>query len=151
MMVTTSLASSVAGEQCPTGFYMCSAYYAGGCCRIGRNCDSTSCPSGDSTTIVATSGATIVASAFSTTTVGSGTAAAAQGTQGSCANGWFSCGADTGGGCCPSGYVCGSSCSATQSGVQAQPKQAPSEGSVVKWAGGFLVVGLASAIGMIWL
>lgn len=151
---TTTPAPSSTSDQCPTGFYLCSAYYpANGCCRVGRNCDSTSCPSSDSTAIISTDGATIVAptviSAFSTTTVGG-----AQGTQGSCANGWYSCGADVGGGCCQSGFVCGTSaCSATasQSGEQSTPKEAPSEGSVVRWVGGFVVVGLVSAVGMVWL
>ena len=30
-----------------------------------------------------------------------------------CAAGWFSCAAGQGGGCCPSGYACGTSCTAT--------------------------------------
>lgn len=147
---TTSPMTSAPGGQCPTNFYQCSAYYqAGGCCRVGRNCDTTSCPPGDSTSVVASDGATIVVSSFSTTTVGS---AGAQGTQGSCANGWFSCAADQDGGCCPSGYVCGSNtCSATQSGAQATAKKQPSEANVVRWVGGFAGLGLVSAIGMIWL
>ena len=32
---------------------------------------------------------------------------------GGCALGWFGCGMGGGGGCCPSGYVCGESCTAT--------------------------------------
>jgi len=143
---TTTQAPAATGDQCPTNFYMCSAYYmAGGCCRVGRNCGTTSCPPSDSTSIV-TDGATVVVPTFSTTTVGSA------GTQGSCANGWFSCGADQNGGCCPSGYVCGSNtCSATQSGAQSTPKEAPSEGNVVKWVGSFVAMGLVSAVGMVWL
>ena len=30
-----------------------------------------------------------------------------------CAQGWFNCGSGGGGGCCPSGYSCGTSCTAT--------------------------------------
>lgn len=33
--------------------------------------------------------------------------------EGECARGWFDCGEDGGGGCCPSGYACGESCTAT--------------------------------------
>ena len=35
-----------------------------------------------------------------------------------CAGGWFSCGSSGGGGCCPSGYSCGTSCTATAVVVQ---------------------------------
>lgn len=42
----------------------------------------------------------------------SGTGDAALGANG-CAVGWFSCANGEGGGCCPSGYACGTSCSAT--------------------------------------
>ena len=35
-----------------------------------------------------------------------------------CAAGWFSCGSSGGGGCCPSGYSCGASCTATAVVVQ---------------------------------
>ncbi|PBP21975.1 hypothetical protein BUE80_DR007280, partial [Diplocarpon rosae] len=44
---------------CPTGFYACEAYYEGGCCRTGRDCQKTSCPPTSSTTII-NSGVTIV-------------------------------------------------------------------------------------------
>ncbi|KAK0771446.1 hypothetical protein LTR91_008093 [Friedmanniomyces endolithicus] len=138
---------------CPTGFYQCSAYYMGGCCRVGRNCDTTSCPSTDSTAVVS-SGATVVVPYTSTTVVGSsGTvAAAAAETQGSCANGWFTCAASASGGCCPSGHVCGAvSCTATVSGQSDTGKVAPSGAGVVGCAWGFLVLAVGSGIGMVWL
>jgi hypothetical protein len=101
---STSLSYPVTG--CPTGFYACSAYYQGGCCQIGRNCDSTSCPALASTTLVSGSSLTIVAP------TGSGITAPSSLLTGSCATGWMTCAPDVGGGCCPSGYVCGSvSCS----------------------------------------
>lgn len=58
----------------------------------------TSCPSSESSTMLDSGGVTVVAVTAS---------------AGSCATGWYSCGADVGGGCCPSGYACGSSCTAT--------------------------------------
>lgn len=39
--------------------------------------------------------------------------------SGSCAQGWLTCAADNGGGCCPSGYRCGQSCTATATGAGA--------------------------------
>ncbi|KAK0263280.1 hypothetical protein B0A54_00642 [Friedmanniomyces endolithicus] len=139
---------------CPTGFYQCSAYYMGGCCRVGRNCDTTSCPSTDSTAVVS-SGATVVVPYTSTTVVGSsstGTVAAVAETQGSCANGWFTCAASASGGCCPSGHVCGAvSCTATISGQADTGKVAPSGAGVVGCAWGFLVLAVGSGIGMVWL
>ena len=125
----------------------------GGCCRVGRNCDTTSCPSTDSTAVVS-SGATVVVPYTSTTVVGSsGTvAAAAAETQGSCANGWFTCAASASGGCCPSGHVCGAvSCTATVSGQSDTGKVAPSGAGVVGCAWGFLVLAVGSGIGMVWL
>lgn len=47
----------------------------------------------------------------------SGTGDAALG-EGGCAQGWFSCESGQGGGCCPSGYACGTSCTATAVVVQ---------------------------------
>lgn len=58
----------------------------------------TSCPSSESSTMLDSGGVTVVAVTAS---------------AGSCATGWYSCGAGAGGGCCPSGYACGSSCTAT--------------------------------------
>jgi hypothetical protein len=97
---------------CPTGFYACSAYYLGGCCQTGRNCDTTSCPPASvSTTLVSGSTLTIVAPS------GSGITAPASVLTGSCAQGWATCSADLGGGCCPSGYQCGEvSCAAVATG-----------------------------------
>lgn len=52
-----------------------------------------------------------------TTTIGTvTTSGSGSGGGGSCAQGWYSCPANNGGGCCPSGYVCGASCTASVSG-----------------------------------
>lgn len=135
--VTPDSVSSTSNSNCPTGFYMCSARYLGGCCRVGRNCETTSCPSVDSTTVVS-SGRTIVNTA--------------RPGESHCANGWFSCGADESGGCCPSGYLCGTaSCTATISGQRNTGKMEPSSASVVRWAWGLLVVGVLSGVGMVLL
>lgn len=94
---------------CPTGFYACSAFYQGGCCRFGRDCAPTSCPSDAATTLIDDNSVTIIAppsrglSANSILT-------------GACATGWSTCAASDGGGCCPIGYVCGNSCTATATG-----------------------------------
>ncbi|KAL1964266.1 hypothetical protein VTN77DRAFT_7086 [Rasamsonia byssochlamydoides] len=88
-----------AASVCPTGFYACSAVYQGGCCRIGRDCDTTSCPVTSSTTVLNSDGVTVVVPVPTASTA----------TGGSCASGWFSCAATVGGGCCPSGFACGSS------------------------------------------
>lgn len=48
------------GGVCPTGYYMCSAYYMpGACCQVGRDCSSTSCPIASSRTVIS-NGQTIV-------------------------------------------------------------------------------------------
>ncbi|KAE8153489.1 hypothetical protein BDV25DRAFT_149245 [Aspergillus avenaceus] len=96
--LTTATTSQTTGAFCPIGFYACSAVYHGGCCRTGRDCDTTSCPQTPSTTIT-TNDRTIVVPA-PTPTIGR------------CASGWFSCADTVGGGCCPTGYACGSSCTA---------------------------------------
>ncbi|KAF1353970.1 hypothetical protein BDV97DRAFT_396768 [Delphinella strobiligena] len=152
----SSLTSTVTYTGCPTGFFMCSAYYLGGCCRVGRNCDTTSCPPSASTSVIVTSGLTIVAggSATAATTTapsasGSGSVSTTE-SQGNCASGWFACGAAQGGGCCPSGFACGTSCTA--------PASASGQADVGKenyayrcrglgW--GVLVLGLVSGIGMV--
>lgn len=144
--VSAATAASSSDDACPTGFYMCSAYYMGGCCRVNRNCDTTSCPSTDSTAIVS-SGATVDVPYTSTNTVGDASATS----QGSCANGWFSCAANAGGGCCPSGHICGASCTATASGESNTAKEAPSSASVTHWAWSFCVLALTAGIGMVWL
>lgn len=48
---------------------------------------------------------------------------------GSCAQGWSTCPPDIGGGCCPTGYACGSVCTATATGGQGSTvgKIAPNE------------------------
>ncbi|GAD96654.1 GPI anchored protein [Paecilomyces variotii No. 5] len=129
---TTSTTSTPSGSVCPTGFYACSAVYHGGCCRTGRNCDTTSCPISSSSTFTS-DGRTIVVPAGTTT----GSAASGSNTGAArCASGWFSCADTAGGGCCPTGFACGTSCmatagsSATGSVPKAQPEQpAPNGGA----------------------
>lgn len=118
------------GSSCPTGFYACSAVYQGGCCRTGRDCDTTSCPVVSSTTIVS-DGRTIVAPAPTMT-----------GGARRCAQGWFSCADTVGGGCCPTGFACGSSCSATGGSETTLAKTPPdSAGSRVSWKKGKMFLG----------
>ncbi|KAL9601327.1 MAG: hypothetical protein Q9219_002622 [cf. Caloplaca sp. 3 TL-2023] len=96
-VVTTSFLASSA-PSCPTGFYQCSAYYHGGCCRVGRDCGLTDCPATASTTVAQGNGVTVVAP--------TGVGDHVQG--GGCAAGWQTCGAEVGGGCCPpGGFECG--------------------------------------------
>lgn len=99
---TTSHASTSRVDVCPTGFYACSAVYHGGCCQTGRDCDTTSCPTTSSTTLT-TNGKTIIVPVTTGTSHNTG----------KCAKGWFSCADTAGGGCCPSGFACGTSCTAT--------------------------------------
>jgi hypothetical protein len=134
--------ATVVYSGCPTGFYMCSAYYLGGCCRVGRNCDTTSCPTSESTAVVSNSRLTVIAP--------SGARSGA--VTGNCANGWSSCAANLGGGCCPSGYECGTSCTATASGQSNVGKGAPSEAAKAGRCGWiFLILGIVSGIGMVFL
>jgi progranulin len=128
-VITSSPATSGTVSVCPTGFYMCSAVYRGGCCQVGRNCDSTSCPPTANTNVVISNGITIAAPSG---------AAAAAGTGLHCPTGWYSCGADVGGNCCPNGYNCGTAtCQASASGGGSVGKQAPnsmaSRGQVICW------------------
>jgi hypothetical protein len=109
---TTTTHSSIPNAGCPTGYYACSAYYPGGCCQIGRDCSQTSCPTSASTTLVNSNGLTIIAPS------GSGITRNPAGLTGTCASGWSTCAATYGGGCCPNGYGCGTSCTATASGGQ---------------------------------
>lgn len=106
---------------CPTGFYACEAYNAGGCCRTGRDCATTDCPAVTDTTIVS-SGVTIV--------VPVGPAATLSTPSGNCASGWSSCAASLGGNCCLSGWQCGTaSCtSISPSSTEVGQKNAPSMG-----------------------
>ncbi|KIW31328.1 uncharacterized protein PV07_02985 [Cladophialophora immunda] len=108
---THSTSPSYPVTGCPTGFYACSAYYPGGCCQIGRDCDSTSCPALPSTTLVSGSTLTIVAP------TGSGITAPGTQVTGDCAHGWSTCAPSVGGGCCPSGYVCGATSCSVPAGV----------------------------------
>ncbi|GAB7365264.1 hypothetical protein MBLNU230_g6346t1 [Neophaeotheca triangularis] len=127
---------------CPGGYYQCSAVYLGDCCRVGRDCDTTSCPPSAATTVI-TSSATIAVPA--TTTAGEN--------QGGCASEWFLCPEEEGGGCCPRGYACGEdSCSATDAEVEDVGKEAPSQAGlrvVVGWVWGFWVLGVATGVGMV--
>lgn len=110
--LTTATASegSDSGLICPAGFYACLAVYHGGCCRTGRNCDTTSCPQISSTTVESNAHGTIVAPVDASSTDGGSS-------SDQCAGGWFGCDADMGGGCCPTGFACGSqSCTATATG-----------------------------------
>ncbi|KAL4780995.1 hypothetical protein BJX76DRAFT_26007 [Aspergillus varians] len=118
---STTTTGSESETACPTGFYACSAVYHGGCCQTGRNCDTTSCPAISSTTIV-TEGRTIVIGEPTT----SAESSEGSGSTG-CASGWFSCADTDGGGCCPTGYACGSSCTAvpTESTTGTVAKEAP--------------------------
>lgn len=138
---TTTTTTTATDTTCPTGFYACEAYYAGGCCRTGRNCDTTSCPAISSTTIIS-SGVTVV--------VPVGSAAMVTSPTGSCATGWFSCASSVGGSCCPSGYSCGlTSCllveaTATVVTQKESPNQGPRSlymsGSAVAFVGVLMVL-----------
>lgn len=114
----STLTSETRGDDiCPTGFYACSAVYHGGCCRTGRDCDTTSCPTILSTTLIS-DGVTILAPVATPTDGPVGN---------SCAKGWFHCADTVGGGCCPTGFACGSSCTATDiSGTTVDKEQATS-------------------------
>ncbi|KAJ5494590.1 hypothetical protein N7463_010677 [Penicillium fimorum] len=104
----STVTSATRGEDvCPTGFYACSAVYHGGCCRTGRDCDTTSCPITASTTITS-NGVTIVAPVATTTE---------HSDENRCAQGWFYCADTVGGGCCPMGFACGASCTARDTAV----------------------------------
>ncbi|KAL4905808.1 hypothetical protein BDW74DRAFT_12949 [Aspergillus multicolor] len=126
----TSLSTTTSSEtitSCPTGFYACAAVYQGGCCQTGRDCDTTSCPAA-STTTIETEGKTIVivepTTSAANSSEGSGT--------GTCATGWFRCADTVGGGCCPTGYACGASCTAvpTASTTGTVAKEAPTAESI---------------------
>ena len=129
---TITTASSITQDTCPTGFYACSAHYQGGCCRTGRNCDTTSCPATSSTTIIS-SGITVAVPVGSAATITSAT--------GACATGWTSCAASLGGDCCPSGWACGTvscesvSVEATATITKVLQKEAPGKGGRVRVGG----------------
>ena len=118
---TMTQLSSLPQIGCPTGFYACSAFYLGGCCQIGQDCHSSSCPALASTSLIVTNGITIVAPRTS------GVSQDSQTSMSRCPYGWFSCLATDGGGCCPSGFACGVSCtsSVSASGTNVVAKEAP--------------------------
>ncbi|KAK2737773.1 Bud site selection protein 6 [Myotisia sp. PD_48] len=98
-------------DVCPTGFYACRAVYNGGCCRTGRDCESTSCPSISLTTLTS-NGVTIVVPADTTSNQNPTQA------PGRCADGWSMCASTFGGGCCPDGFSCGEiSCTSSATGI----------------------------------
>ncbi|KAF7925182.1 hypothetical protein BELL_1167g00020 [Botrytis elliptica] len=137
---TTTASSTITQDTCPTGFYACSAHYQGGCCRTGRNCDTTSCPATSSTTIVS-SGITVA--------VPVGSAASITSATGACATGWTSCAASLGGDCCPSGWACGTascesvSVQATATTTEVLQKEVPGKcGRVRGTRGGVLGLGV---------
>ncbi|TGO88529.1 hypothetical protein BPOR_0157g00110 [Botrytis porri] len=139
---TTTTSSTIAQDTCPTGFYACSAHYQGGCCRTGRNCDTTSCPATSSTTIVS-SGITVA--------VPVGSAATITSASGACATGWTSCATSLGGDCCPSGWACGTvscesvSVQATATTTKVLQKEVPGMGGRVgarRSGGGMLGLGV---------
>ncbi|KAF2740629.1 hypothetical protein EJ04DRAFT_507655 [Polyplosphaeria fusca] len=112
---------------CPTGFYVCSAYYPSGCCRVGRDCKTTgTCDPTASVSVVVSNGVTIAApsgASFQTT---------AAGQPGTCQTGWYSCPASVGGNCCLNGYSCGEQCTATTDGrTIVTGKIAPSTASII--------------------
>lgn len=122
---SATASASQSDNVCPNGFYVCSAYYPSGCCRVGRDCQTTgSCALPPSSTIINSNGVVIVAP----TGASVATTAAPQG--GSCPSAWYSCAANRGGNCCPNGYECGEQCTATASGKSdVSQKVAPSSAS----------------------
>ncbi|KUJ18183.1 uncharacterized protein LY89DRAFT_684121 [Mollisia scopiformis] len=141
---STSTQSSITGTTCPTGFYACEAYYAGGCCRTGRDCQTTSCPPVSSTTII---------SGTVTVVVPVGSAATVNTPTGACATGWSTCSANVGGNCCPSGWQCGTaSCSsvgATSTAVL--QKESPSLGLRDRGVDAFFAAFAAFVVGLMLL
>ena len=120
---TTSATSDTGLSGCPTGFYGCSATHGGGCCQTNRQCDTFSCPTSVSTTLLSNS-ITAVAP------TGSGISDPGNLNTGDCANGWATCAQSIGGGCCPESFSCGaSSCAYVSATVTlTQGKQAPNSG-----------------------
>jgi hypothetical protein len=137
MTGSTSLpATTEPAGSCPTGFYACEAYNAGGCCRTGMDCSVTDCPPATPTTIV---------SGSETIVVPFGPAATLASPTGNCATGWSSCAASLGGNCCLSGWECGTasctSISATNTALGS--KDAPSMGvRTVPGGFGLLICGI---------
>jgi hypothetical protein len=127
---------------------VCSAYYPTGCCRVGRDCQTTGSCALPTSTIVNSNGVIVVAP----TGASFNTNAAPQG--GSCPSAWYSCAADRGGSCCPNGFECGEQCTATASGsAGVTQKVAPSSASFVSelsiWS--MALASLAAGVAMIML
>ena len=125
---------------CPTNYYFCSAYYRPGCCRIGRDCSLTNCPSATASQTIVSNGVTVVVpqgdlvggSTYVTTALitGVGNAVTTTLRSGACQVGWLSCGSEVGGGCCPPNFGCGTVCTATANGYtgavsRIEPASAP--------------------------
>lgn len=119
-ITSSAPASTPPGLGCPGGYYACSAFYPGGCCRIGRDCSSTDCPATQSTTII---------SSEATIAVPVGSAATVNTQSGSCATGWASCPASLGGNCCPSGFACGTASCSSISGTATVTSSKESSGT----------------------
>lgn len=172
--------TTTTGGICPTGYYRCSAFYLGGCCQVGRNCDSTHCPSPVSATILTNNVVTIIVdTGYGVTTITEGnvpptstsspnaitvadttsTVTQGQGSQdngsSNCPRAWYTCGSNVGGGCCPNGYGCASStCSATMAGLPHHVAKVPLDSGGTLSRG--LALGLATmagvlGLGMVWL
>ncbi|KAM7194754.1 hypothetical protein V8F20_007774 [Naviculisporaceae sp. PSN 640] len=133
---------------CPTGFYACKAVAGGGCCQTGRDCQTTSCPPIQMTTIVNSNGITVAVPATDIPAA----------TTGRCAEGWFLCGKEAGpvAGCCPSGYSCGTaSCTVLNAQVTGTvAKELPGSGNAATgkkvgswwWVLGLLPVGVVLGV-----
>lgn len=141
-MITTESAQP-SNDVCPSGFYVCSAYYPSGCCRVGRDCQTTGSCVLPTDTILNTNGVVVVAP------TGAGVATTAAGQGGSCPSAWYSCPANRGGNCCPDGFECGEQCTATASGeTGVQAKVAPSTASFVSQGTIWGMVGASIAAGI---
>ncbi|KAJ5182392.1 hypothetical protein N7492_000008 [Penicillium capsulatum] len=114
------------------GFYACSAIYHGGCCQTGRDCDTTSCPTTSSTTLTSNGVAVVVPV----------TADGDSPPPGRCAKGWFPCADTAGGGCCPTEYACGSSCTATAARTTVAKEQATTNSAARRNQGAVWGIGL---------
>ncbi|KAF2127156.1 hypothetical protein P153DRAFT_60659 [Dothidotthia symphoricarpi CBS 119687] len=138
-ITTTQVTSAIPGNDvCPSGFYVCSAYLPSGCCRVGRDCQTTGSCAKPTETVLASNGVTVL--------VPSGATAAAEG--GSCPSSWYSCAAAQGGNCCPNGYACGDQCTATASGQSGvQNKVTPSAASFVSEVSICMMISAAFAVG----
>jgi progranulin len=145
---------------CPSNYYFCDAYYRPGCCQIGRNCVLTSCLAATASSTYISNGVTVVVPVGGSTGGSSFETAQFLTTTispyglGSCATGWSTCPQSLAGGCCPTGFDCGTlSC---VEGSSVTGKEAPSgairAGRLTEGMGWvFVGVGLAAGIGMIWL